>query len=181
MANLGDEVEMRAELRAAFRDVLSNVDRELAVLTLEDERQLIEAADFVATARTPISRDYKGIVTDIPSPEVPTRIVKQLAQVVRGGLAIGMPKPEAMALSLRIAHDCIPPIRTKIIADLLSHDRVSNVNRTKGRLNLPYSTVNREFEAMRMLGLILEAQDYHMLDPSIDGAIKLLFSYVEAS
>jgi len=181
MANLGDEVEMRAELRAAFRDVLSNVDRELAVVTKDDERQLIEAADFVATARTPISRDYQGVATDIPFPEVPTRIVKQLAQVVRGGLAIGMPRPEAMALTMRIAHDCIPPLRSRIIADMLQHDGVSKPNNTRIRLQMPFNTVKREFEAMRMLGLMLEGDDYHMLDPNIDSAIRLLFSYVKAS
>ena len=50
---------MRAEMQSAFKDVLSNVDRELAGITKDDERQLIIAADFVATARTPISEITK--------------------------------------------------------------------------------------------------------------------------
>ena len=41
-------------------------------------------------ARTAVERDYRGDVIDAHAPEMPTRFAKQLAQMVRGGVAIGM-------------------------------------------------------------------------------------------
>ena len=117
----------------------------------------------------------------MPSPEVPTRIVKQLAQIVRGGMAIGMPKPEAMALAMRIAHDCLPPLGSRIIADMLSHNGISTPRNTRGRLNMPYNTVSREFKAMNMLGVLVESKSYHGVSGSFASAVELLFPYVEAT
>ena len=52
-------------------------------------RSLLAAADLVTRARTGVEYDYRGDVIDAHAPEMPTRFAKQLAQVVRGAVAIG--------------------------------------------------------------------------------------------
>ena len=49
---------------------------------------------------------------------MPTRFAKQLTQMVRGGVAIGMTREEAMRLAIRCARDSIPPLRLEILLDV---------------------------------------------------------------
>ena len=66
-------------------------------------KRLLKAADIVTMARTGVERDYSGEVIDAHAPEMPTRFAKQLVQMVRGGVAIGMQRDEAMRLAIRCA------------------------------------------------------------------------------
>ena len=50
---------------------------------------------------------------------MPTRFAKQLTQMVRGGVAIGMRRDQAV-VGLRCARDSIPPMRLEILLDLAS-------------------------------------------------------------
>ena len=52
---------------------------------------------------------------------MPTRFAKQLAQVVRGAVAIGMNRADALRLAIRCARDSMPPLRLLIIDDLANH------------------------------------------------------------
>jgi hypothetical protein len=70
---------------------------------------LIKAADIVTAARTGVERDYRGEVIDAHALEMPTRFAKQLGQLVRGAVAIGMPVKNAMRLALRCAPRQHPP------------------------------------------------------------------------
>jgi hypothetical protein len=58
---------------------------------------------FTYGARTAVERDFRGDVVDAHAPEMPTRFGKQLAQMVRGGIAIGMSRGAAVRLALRCA------------------------------------------------------------------------------
>ena len=88
----------------------------------EDEiDQLVKAADIVTMARTAVERDYRGEVIDAHAPEMPTRFAKQLAQMVRGGVAIGMSRKAAMRLAIRCARDSIPPLRLEILLDVAAN------------------------------------------------------------
>ena len=59
-------------------------------LTDDEGERLLVAADLVTLARTGVDYDYKGDVIDAHAPEMPTRFMKQLVQVVRAAVAIGM-------------------------------------------------------------------------------------------
>jgi hypothetical protein len=39
------------------------------------------------------------------APEMPTRFAKQLTQIIRGGVAVGMSRKRAMKLAIRCARD----------------------------------------------------------------------------
>ncbi|HEY1439515.1 MAG TPA: hypothetical protein VGF65_01440, partial [Mycobacterium sp.] len=90
IGNTGDEAAMRAELGAAVAGVIAGMDTKPITVTDEETEKLLRAADLVTLARTGVVTDYRGDVIDSHAPEMPTRFAKQLTQIVRGGVAIGM-------------------------------------------------------------------------------------------
>ena len=85
--------------------VLAGMDPNPHDVTGQETNRLLAAADLVTLARTAVEYDYRGDVIDAHAPEMPTRFAKQLAQIVRGGLAIGMNRADALRLALRCARD----------------------------------------------------------------------------
>ena len=123
----------------------------ITVTDAETDR-LLAAADLVTLARTGVEYDYRGDVIDAHAPEMPTRFAKQLAQIVRGAVAIGMSRSAAMRLAIRCARDSMPPLRLAIIDDLSAHPSSTTTEVRKG-LDKPRSTVDRQLQALHMLGL----------------------------
>jgi hypothetical protein len=107
----------------------------------------------VTKARTAVERDYRGEVIDAHAPEMPTRFAKQLTQMMRGGIAIGMTRERAMQLAIRCARDSIPPLRLEILLDLAGHPG-SQPGEVRRRISKPWTTIKRELEAMHMLGVV---------------------------
>jgi hypothetical protein len=151
--NTGREKQLRAELAAAIGGLVLNASTEEVELTDAEMKQLLQAADIVTNARTAVERDYRGEVIDKHAAEMPTRFAKQLAQLLRGGIAIGMVRDAAMKLAIRCAHDSIPPLRLEILLDVAVHPETRPVD-VRRRLSKPWSTVKRELEALTMLGLL---------------------------
>jgi hypothetical protein len=152
--NIGHEPTMRAELAAAVGGLVGNINTEEPYELREAEiNQLIKAANIVTHSRTAVDRDYKGDILDAHRPEMPTRFIKQLSQLVRGGLALGMRREAALRLALRCARDSFPPLRSEILLDLARSpgSRVIDVSK---HIVKPYRTVRRELEALHTLGLL---------------------------
>lgn len=181
MANVGHEKEMREELAAAAGAVIASMEAgaEAPELPTGHTDHLLEIANLVTLARTPVERDYKGYVVDAYAAESPTRFAKQLVQVVRGGLAIGMTMDDAMRLAVRIARDSIPPLRFAIMVELVND--LVNAPQIAAEIQKPVTTVRREFQALLMLGLVHETRysssvdTYHLSD-EVDPAILLEMS-----
>jgi hypothetical protein len=152
--NTGTEMAMRAELAAAVGGIIGHVDCDGTYELRDDEiDQLIKAADVVTFARTAVERDYRGDVIDAHAPEMPTRFAKQLAQMVRGGLALGMNRAATMRLALRCARDSAPPLRIEILLDLAIHPGSKAID-VSHNVTRPLRTVRRELEALHMLKLL---------------------------
>jgi hypothetical protein len=152
--NVGAEKTMRAELATAVGGIIRHVDSNGTYeLRDDDEDRLLKAADIVTFARTAVERDYQGNVIDAHAPEMPTRFAKQLKQMVRGGLALGMHHDAAMRLALRCARDSVPPLRIGILLDLAANPR-SRVSDVSKRITKPWTTIRRELEALHMLTLL---------------------------
>jgi hypothetical protein len=145
---------MRAELAAAVGGVLAGIAASADLALTDDEiERLLPAADLVTLARTGVEYDYKGDVIDAHAPEMPTRYARQLQQIIRGGLAIGMDRGEAMRLTIRCARDTMPPGRLAIIDDLAAHPH-STPREIRRRVDLPWRTVDRQCQALHMLGVL---------------------------
>ena len=151
--NTGTEAQMREELAKAVGGVIANMSTDNVELTEDEIKKLLDVADIVTMARTAVEHDYRGDVIDAHAPEMPTRFAKQLTQIIRGGVAIGMSRKRAMALAVRCARDSVPPLRLNILLDIAAHpgSRPGDVRR---RISKPWTTVKRELEALHMLGLV---------------------------
>jgi hypothetical protein len=151
--NTGDEVQMREELAAVVGGLIAHAGTDETKLFEEEIGRLVKAADIVTMAPTAVERDYKGEVINAHAPEMPTRFAKQLAQVVRGSVALGMTREEATRLAIRCAKDSIPPLRLEILLDVAAHPS-SRPGDVRKRISKPWHTVRREMEALTMLGIL---------------------------
>ena len=120
---------------AAVADVLAGASRSGIELNDEETGTLLAAADLVTLARTGVEFDYRGDVIDAHAPEMPTRFAKQLAQIVRGGVAVGMRREDAMRLAIRCARDSMPPIRLAILDYLAGHPNSFTTEVRKGSIS----------------------------------------------
>jgi hypothetical protein len=160
LANRGSETEMRKELSEAIGGIVLHAATEVEPLNEKETERLLKAADVVTLARTGVERDYQGNVIDAHMPEMPTRFAKQLAQVVVGGISIGMTREAAVTLALRIAHDSIPPLRLSIMIDVAINPK-SRPGDTRHRLSKPWRTTQREMEGLHMLGILRCDEEKH--------------------
>jgi Bifunctional DNA primase/polymerase, N-terminal len=153
IGNTGSETDMRRELAQVTGALINHIDRSGYVLNKTESAELIKAADIVTAARTGVERDYRGDVINAHALEMPTRYAKQLGQLVRGAVAIGMPVENAMRLAIRCARDSIPPLRCEILLDIAAHSN-SEPHEVHRRIGRPRHTVRRELEALHMLRLL---------------------------
>ena len=153
IGNTGDEKQMRAELAAAVAGVIAGMNAAPITVTKEETEKLLKAADLVTLARTGVEYDYRGDVIDAHAPEMPTRFAKQLTQILRGAVAIGMDRADALRLALRCARDSMPPLRLTIIDDLSAHP-YQTPTEVRKRLEKPRATVDRQLQALHILGVL---------------------------
>jgi predicted transcriptional regulator len=153
LRNVSHEITMRSDLAAAVAGVTAGVRRDLAVLDDQSFDALLDLADLVTLARTAVERDYKGDVISAHQPEMPTRFAKMLAQVVRGGLALGMDREHLINLATRVAGDSVPPLRLDILGDVSAHPH-STATAVAKRLQQPRTTVDRVLQELHALRLI---------------------------
>jgi hypothetical protein len=151
--NTGDESAMRKELAAVVGGVVAHMDTAGHRLSDDEIDRLLKAADIVTMARSAVERDYRGDILFAHDPEMPTRFAKQLVQLLRGAIAVGMTPADGMRLALRCARDTIPPLRRDILLDL-ANNPLSTVRDVRRRISKPRNTVRRELEGMHMLGLL---------------------------
>lgn len=153
ISNTGDEEAMRAELGQAVAGVLAGIDTGADLTLTHEEVELILAwADIVTLARTGVEHDYRGDVIDAHAPEMPTRFAKQLTQILRGGVALGVERAHMLKIVARCAADSMPPLRFAALVDLLGHSG-STTTEVRKRIDKPRSTVDRTLQALHMLGL----------------------------
>lgn len=153
ISNTGSEAQMRGELSKAAAGVLEGADYSTKGPDGDETARILAAADLVTLARTAVDIDYRGNVVDAHAPEMPTRFAKQLAQIFRGGVAIGLSRVEALALAIRVARDSLPPIRLEILEDVAANPWTP-LREVVKRVDKPRSTVDRQLQALHLLGLV---------------------------
>ncbi|MFW3112997.1 hypothetical protein MHAE_04400 [Mycobacterium haemophilum DSM 44634] len=153
ITNTGGETVMRHELRQAVAGLLDHLTYDGAIQPDSHEAEMIlRAADLVTLARTAVEYSYNGDVIDAHAPEMPTRFAKQLAQLFRGAMTVGLDRGAALRLAIRCARDSMPPLRLAIIDHLADHP-YDTTNAIRQALGKPYNTVRRQLDALHMLGI----------------------------
>jgi hypothetical protein len=152
--NTGQELAMRAEMARVVAGLLHDVNADHTLdLPHDAEVRLVDAANIVTLARTGVDYDYRGDVIDSHAPEMPTRFVKQLYQLMRGATAIGVSAQDAFQLAIRCARDSMPPLRLAILDDVAAHPD-STTPDVRRRLEKPRTTVDRQLQSLHMLGIL---------------------------
>ena len=179
--NNGHEPEMRRELSAVVGRALAQVDpSRVAPLTPADEERLYELANLVTLVRTAVEWDRRDDVMEAHAPEMPTRFGKQLAQIVRGGMALGLGSAESMALAVRAATDSLPPLKWRVLKDVAIHPR-SHVADVRRRLDMVHNTAKRTLEALMVLGLVERAESGDDATYSIKSSIAAAISHIDTN
>ena len=156
MRNVKHETEMRADLSDEVGKLLQAIEvgagqNELNEAEIED---MFDLADLVTRTRTAVERDFQGDPAFAHALEMPTRFAKQLVQLARGGLALGMTRTEAIAVVERAAADSVPPLRLAVLTDVAAHADTATAEVVK-RLQLPWKTVDRALQELQLLGVLV--------------------------
>jgi hypothetical protein len=154
IANTGRGIEMRQQMASAVANVIAGVRVRDYPISESDTKRILDAADLVTLVRTGVEFDYRGDVVDAHAPEMPTRFAKQLTQIMRGALAIGMSRAKAFELTLRCARDSTPALRLEVLEDLAEHGE-SKVLDIRRHLQKPRATTDRALQALHYLRLLV--------------------------
>ena len=151
--NTGREYVMRVELASAMGALVASADLSARDLSETERRTLIKLANVVTWARSGVERDFKGGVVNAHALEMPTRFAKQLAQLVRGALALGMSPELAMQLATRCARDSLEPLRRVLLLDVAANPD-TNPDDVHRRIVRPLTTVKNNLIALHTLRLL---------------------------
>lgn len=146
-ANTGDIGEKRTMIQdAVARFVeykIATLPKQLPVLTPETDEMLINLADFVTQARTPVERDFKENIILVPDFEMPMRVYSMFQKMVQTMIHISDDQQFTQAHKdaiIGLAFDSIPKQIMMPLKLLAQHKAVT----TKGaaqELNYPSETV----------------------------------------
>jgi len=157
LIHAGHETEMRSELAGIVADFFNTLDiSEVTELTAEENDKLIHLALFTTRCRSAVERDSFSSreIQLIPGAESPTRLVKVLAQLLRGLQAIGISKKRAWELVEKTALDSMPALRQKVVLAMLEADVNTVTSDLATRLGYPTVTTRRALEDLTCYSII---------------------------
>ena len=142
-------------------EVLSLMDR-AKELEQEDDyslpettlRYIAKVANAVAIARTPVQQDRQGHLIAVPCPEVGTDIAQGISRITGALTLIGL--TDYKAYVKRIAWDCIPSIRVKLLQSL--QDKPKNVTDLAADVEIPQTSVSYHIQQLELLKAVKDVQ-----------------------
>jgi len=139
--------ELKAAVRAFF-DQLPDINPELPP---DIQRKIAALTEIAVRGRTHVPRSgYNKDIVYVPEPESPTRLAQQLAQLAKGAALLeGQPTVSEAdyALVRRVAFDCLPPARAKILKSLIQTGDLKDAE-------MPASTLKYATEELEAHGLL---------------------------
>jgi hypothetical protein len=146
-----DRDEARRALKAAVHRMFSNLPQMQPELGDDLQFKIAALAEFSVRARTHVPRaGYSKEIIYVPEPEASTRLSQQLAQLAKGSALLGLRTAatvEDCDLVRRVAFDCIPASRRKILDAMISQQDVH-------QLGLPASTLKYAIEELQSQELV---------------------------
>lgn len=131
-----------------------------------EEEQIPALGDFIGYCRTQLVRDSRGSrdIIDVPEAESATRISQQLCQLSKGSALLdrrATVNQEDYALVKRVAFDCLPPARRKVLEALIYYLNPQQeehcASAQKERDSLPESTRRYATQDLKALGVLTES------------------------
>lgn len=152
---------MREELRDAVTSFFARLELPAGGegLTAEDETRIIDLADFVTVARSPVERDrVSREIEFIPDAEAPARFAIMLASLFEGLRLIGVASETAWVLVVKVAFDSMPAQRREVIGHLATVE-TTTASKAATMLGLPTTTARRTLEDLAAHGVVLREKD----------------------
>jgi hypothetical protein len=120
--------KMRDELHNAMMGIIASalkdkerLDNYQAGLTEKNSDMLLEYTNIAAIARTHVERDFKGRVKRTPTPEFPTRLIREIIKIIgcHAVLHRREVEEEDLQAGLKVLMDNVPPDRLNILRQLI--------------------------------------------------------------
>ena len=164
LENMNHTEEMREELQTSVKRLLSHLvtgnhrlERIGENLTKEAKVWLGAYTDFVAIARTHVKRDYKGYISEIPVPEFPTRLFKEVVKIIEchAILYAREVSEEDLQVGLMVLHNNVPRERFELIRKLAEEPiRGFHTSELATSLSLSSYMTKQRLDELLMLKLI---------------------------
>jgi hypothetical protein len=161
LAHHGREREMRRELADAVAGLFAGLSlEEPPPLTWADSKRLVDLADLVSRARSPVVRDsYRREIELVPDSEAPGRIVGALARTLTGLRLVGVDELEAWRLTTKTGLDSMPAGRLRAFEFLLRREARGEDKTTTTdvatELGLPNPTTHRTLTDLAAHGVVV--------------------------
>lgn len=178
--NEDEDAVKLASLVGAFFEKLGIPESSL--ITPEEQSWLASVATVVARARSGVDRNNQTRnLESVHHPESPARLASQLTMLLSGLKTIGVKAPYRYRLVRKVAFDCVPPARAKVLHSLATADRPLLIKQIAEREQVTDTTKRRAVEdlsAHRMIRLVPEASDRESVDEDIAENAKSAYRYV---
>ena len=158
MDNSGNEKQMREDIRNAFTNFIENLDMPDTIPEVPQEYKdaIRHLAVFCARGRSVVLRDGSRTreVIDIPEPEQPTRLVKQLLNlfIALSVISKGF-NDDDYRIIYKIGMDSLTATRRLIIDHLFNADSPQTLADIATAVGYPQNTTRRQLEDMECLKL----------------------------
>lgn len=185
MKNSGQEKRMREDIKAVFSDYFKGLKLPQTLPEVPEEYQdaIMHLAVFCAKARSPVIRDtyHTREIEDIPEPEHPTRLVKQLLNLMISLAIITGEFTEAdYKIIAKVGMDSLPGTRRKIIEYLSRKDSPQTISDIANAVGLlPNTSFRRQLEDMCALKVIDGDSSEMSLTYKLSFEIKTLLTGME--
>lgn len=173
LSNTYDMNEKREHLKGCFTNYITQVinfineqeDETIVELPEDAKEDLLMVADFATRVRSAVELDFKsGVVTFVPEPEMPTRMIKQLHAMATAFLAMKKSEPGAdlasnklddleKRLLYKLAFDSIPRTRRDTLHPLAQYRDGVTTSGMATLLNLPTPSVAKYLSQINALGI----------------------------
>jgi hypothetical protein len=157
LAHHGRERKMRRELTDAVSALFAGLPLdEPPPLSPADTERLVDLAELVSRARSPVVRDnYRREIELVPDSEAPGRIVGALARTLTGLRVIGVEEREAWRLTTKTGLDSMPAGRLRAFEYLLERgDAETTTTDVATELGLPNPTTHRTLSDLAAHGVV---------------------------
>lgn len=136
---------------AALLSAAKAVAKEQVVsLSKDEKRDIAKYADVIALCRSPVQKDSRGNILAIPKPEIGTSLSQDFSRIALGLRLLGLEGWQPYIE--RLAWDCIPSIRAKLIRSLLYEPK--SAKEIHEETAIPLSTIYYHFADLQMLKVV---------------------------
>lgn len=149
--------EAIADLKDTVAIAFDQIDFSVPALAESEKDWLATVANLAALARSAVERDsYRRDITRVLRPESPGRLAGALGQLLRALSAVGCGPDEAKRLTGRVAIDCMPDDRARLLHKIGGGTpglAIEQMRAGDGVIH-PETAIRRALEEMECLGIV---------------------------